>query len=120
VDRRSFLRLAAGGAVASAAAELAVSANETRYIGIHARKFEFTPSEITVTKGRPVTLALTSADFTHGFNMPDFGVRKDLIPGRTIEVMITPTKEGRYHFLCDNFCGDGHDRMSGILVVAAG
>jgi cytochrome c oxidase subunit 2 len=120
VDRRSFLRLAAGGAVASAAAELAVSANETRYIGIHARKFEFTPSEITVTKGRPVTLALTSADFTHGFNMPDFGVRKDLIPGRTIEVMITPTKEGRYHVLCDNFCGDGHDRMSGILVVAAG
>jgi heme/copper-type cytochrome/quinol oxidase subunit 2 len=26
-----------------------------------------------------------------------------------IEVAITPTKEGRHHFLCDNFCGDGHD-----------
>jgi heme/copper-type cytochrome/quinol oxidase subunit 2 len=28
--------------------------------------------------------------------------------------------EGRYHYLCDNFCGDGHDRMSGILIVTPG
>jgi len=85
-----------------------------------ARKFEFTPSEIAVRTGRRVTFVLSSADFAHGFNMPDFGVRQDPIPGRTIEVTITPARAGRYHFLCDNFCGDGHDRMLGILVVTDG
>jgi cytochrome c oxidase subunit 2 len=120
VDRRRFLRLTASGAVASAFTALAAPATETRYIAAQARKFEFTPSEITVTRGQPVTLAVTSADFAHGFTMPDFGVRTDLIPGRTIEVRITPMTEGRYHYLCDNFCGDGHDRMSGILIVMPG
>ena len=38
-------------------------------------------------------------------------------PGRPVEVTLTPGKPGRFHYLCDNFCGDGHDRMSGILVV---
>ena len=99
---------------------LSASASEPQYVAVHARKFEFSPSEITVTTGRPLTLAVTSADFAHGFGLPDFGVRKDLVPGRTIEFTITPTKEGRYQFLCDNFCGDGHDRMSGTLVVVAG
>ena len=120
MDRRSFLQLSTGAAVASAFAALAAPATETRYIAVHARKFEFAPSEITVTKGHPVILAVTSEDFAHGFSLPDFGVRTDLIPGRTIEVRITPMTEGRYHFLCDNFCGEGHDRMSGILVVAPG
>jgi cytochrome c oxidase subunit 2 len=53
-------------------------------------------------------------------NCPTSACAGTLIPGQMIEVAITPTKEGRHHFLCDNFCGDGHDRMSGILVVAAG
>ena len=59
----------------------------------------------------------TSEDFAHGFNLPDFGVRKDLVPGVAVEVTITPAKSGRFHYLCDNFCGEGHDKMSGILVV---
>lgn len=82
-----------------------------------ARKFEFTPAEVTVKRGKPVTFVLAAADFTHGFNLPDFNVRADLIPGKTVEVTITPPKAGRFHYLCDNFCGDGHDRMSGILIV---
>jgi hypothetical protein len=41
----------------------------------------------------------------------------EFVPGKVIEVTITPAEAGRYHFLCDNFCGEGHDRMSGILIV---
>ena len=48
VDRRRFLRLTSGGAVAAAFTALAAPASETRFIAVHARKFEFTPSEITV------------------------------------------------------------------------
>jgi cytochrome c oxidase subunit 2 len=113
--RRDLLGLAVAGVALSAYAATGAPA---RRIELTARKFAFTPAEITVKRGQPVTLAVTSVDFVHGFAMPDFGVRRDLFPGKVVEVAITPDKAGRFHFLCDNFCGEDHDRMSGILVVA--
>ena len=86
-------------------------------IGLQAKKFEFTPSEITVKRGNPVTLVLTSLDFDHGFSCPDFKLRSDFIPGKEIELNFTPEKAGRYLFVCDNFCGEGHDDMSGVIIV---
>src|SRR5262245_35967176 len=80
-------------------------------------KFDFSTKEIGVKRGRPVTLVLTTSDFAHGFNVPDFNVRVDLIPGKTVEVTFTPDRAGRFVFLCDNFCSEGHDRMSGLLVL---
>ncbi|APV52392.1 hypothetical protein BWI17_10200 [Betaproteobacteria bacterium GR16-43] len=117
VERRHFLRASVGFACCAAGVEV-VALAAPRRIAVEARKFQFTPSEITVRKGETVTFVLTSVDFPHGFSLPDFGVRKDLIPGMVLEVTITPANAGRFHYLCDNFCGDGHDRMSGILVVA--
>jgi cytochrome c oxidase subunit 2 len=64
-----------------------------------------------------VTLVLSSADFPHGFSIPDFGVRVDLVPGKTMELTFTPDRAGRFAFLCDNFCGEGHDGMTGMVVV---
>jgi cytochrome c oxidase subunit 2 len=86
-------------------------------IALTATKFEFSAKEIQLKKGKPVTFALTSSDFVHGFDVPDFNVRVDLVPGKTVEVTFTPNRSGRFVFLCDNFCGEGHDRMSGVLIV---
>jgi cytochrome c oxidase subunit 2 len=119
MDRRRFLRLATNTPLALAVPMLAVAAGDPQPIVLRAHRFEFTPGEIAVPAGRRVTFAVSSVDFVHGFSMPDFGVRQDLIPGRVHEVSITPATAGRFHFLCDNFCGDGHDRMMGILVVTA-
>ena len=116
MQRRNFLGLVAVGAFASGSGSWAATAGAQR-IAMQARKFEFIPAEVTVRKGRTVTFVLSAVDFPHGFNLPDFGVRVDLVPGKTVEVTITPAKPGRFHYLCDNFCGDGHDRMGGILVV---
>lgn len=44
-------------------------------------------------------------------------VRVDLIPGKFVEITLIPRKAGRFHYLCDNFCGEGHDKMSGMLIV---
>ena len=68
-------------------------------------------------KGEPLTLELTALDFAHGFSLPDFNVRADLVPGRKVEVTSTPDRAGRFVFLCDNFCGEAHDDMSGYLIV---
>lgn len=105
------------GAAGYFTAAVALGAAGPERIALSAAKFEFSAKEIRVRKGKPVTFALTALDFVHGFSVPDFNVRVDLIPGRTVEVTFTPSRAGRFAFLCDNFCGEGHDRMSGILVV---
>ena len=84
MKRRRFLALAAAWALASRAAPAA------ERIEIRARKFEFVPAEIRLKKGRAVTLAVTAEDFVHGFNLPDFGVRRDLVPGKVVEVTLAP------------------------------
>ena len=104
--------------LALAGAALAyASATPGQRIEVKATKFDFTAKEIRVRKGRPVTLVLTTPDFVHGFALPDFNARVDLVPGKTVELTFTPDRAGRFVFLCDNFCGEGHDRMTGFLVV---
>lgn len=92
---------------------------EGRVIEVEARRFTFAPSEITVRRGELVTLAFKTQDFVHGFSVPDLGVRADLAPGQITKVTLRPAKAGRIEFLCDNFCGDGHEQMHGVLVVQA-
>ncbi len=104
-----------GGPPALAADTRAV---RTERIEVIARKFDFGPKEIRVKKGSRVTIVLTSPDFVHGFSVPDFNVRADGIPGNTIEVTFVASKAGKFIFLCDNFCGEDHDKMTGWLVVS--
>ncbi len=54
-----------------------------------------------------------------GFSVPDFAVRATIIPGQTVECAMTPTKAGEFTFLCDVFCGSGHENMEGTLRVTA-
>lgn len=85
-----------------------------------AKKFSFTPNELRIKTGQPVTLTLTAEDFVHGFSVPDFNVRIDMIPGKTVELTFTPNRAGTFVFLCDNFCGEGHDKMSGASSALSG
>ena len=89
----------------------------TLRIEMIAGKFAFDPKEIRVKKGTRVTVVLTSPDFVHGFSLPDFKVRADGIPGKTIEVTFVADKAGKFIYLCDNFCGEDHDKMTGWLIV---
>ena len=92
---------------------------EGRVIEVEARRFQFTPGEIRVRPGELITLALHAVDFTHGFSLPELGLRTDLMPGRVVRLRLPSMTIGRYTFLCDNFCGDGHEQMNGILIVEA-
>jgi len=91
--------------------------DERTVIKITARMFEYSPARIELKKGTPVTLQLISVDRLHGFTIPQLGLRADVLPGESVFVDLLPEKEGRYTFLCDIFCGSGHDEMSGIIVV---
>jgi len=86
-------------------------------IHLTAKKFEYTPNEITLKKGVPVVLEITSLDRDHGFKVPEFGLRADVKPGETTRVRIVPDRVGRFEFRCDVFCGSGHEDMAGEFVV---
>jgi len=86
-------------------------------IKVLARRFTFTPNEIRLKKGVPVVLELTTADVLMGFSAPDFGVRSDIVPGQTARVRLVPTKTGTFDFICDIFCGSGHETMGGTIIV---
>ncbi|MFT7772060.1 cupredoxin domain-containing protein [Roseateles sp.] len=105
------------GSAAAVVALKAARAQAPREIEVTAQRFRFTPNVIPLKAGEPVVLLIRSLDFAHGFFVPDLDLRTDLMPGRVIRLAITPQAPGRLAFLCDNFCGDGHEGMDGHFDV---
>jgi cytochrome c oxidase subunit 2 len=93
------------------------NSNNAQLVKIEAQQWSFSPNAITLTKGQTVDFELTSNDVHHGFTLPDFGVRADIIPGQTSKVRVTLDKAGTFNFHCDYYCGSGHEGMSGQVVV---
>ncbi len=85
---------------------------------MEARRFQFTPNIIALKRGETVRLEITALDFAHGFHVPDLDLRVDLMPGKIVAVDMTAKEVGTMEFLCDNFCGEGHEEMNGQFVVS--
>ena len=120
ITRRQFCRRCGAGLLSIGALGTLVRAQTPpKIIKIDSRKFEFLPPRVTLQRGQPVILELTSQDVIMGFNAPDFGVRTDIIPGKAQQVRIQPEKVGEFTFICDVFCGDGHENMIGQIIVIA-
>jgi cytochrome c oxidase subunit 2 len=117
VWRLSILFVMLVVSVGITSARLAKAGNEPRVIEITAKRFEFSPNQITVKKGHPVTLRLTSQDVKHGFFVKELKLDADLHPGKPTEVTFTPQTAGKYLSVCDNFCGSGHGDMLMTIVV---
>jgi len=103
---------AAGGYLLAQAAQ-----PKERVIKVVARRFTYTPGKLTLKKGQPVVFVLTTKDVPMGFNLPDFNVRADILPGKTARLRVVPDKTGTFIFLCDIFCGSGHEEMHGEITV---
>jgi cytochrome c oxidase subunit II len=76
-------------------------------------------NELHVPLGRPVKLMMTSEDVIHDLFVPAFRVKADVIPGRYTTIWFEPTKPGRYHLFCAEYCGTRHSGMIGSVVVMA-
>lgn len=86
-------------------------------IQVTARKYEFAPSTITAKKGEHVKLTVTAVDHDHGFKLEAFGIDKLLKKGQATTIEFTADKAGTFPFQCSHFCGMGHGKMKGQLVV---
>ena len=84
---------------------------------INAKRFEFTPKEITLKKGEPVTIRLVATDHAHGLLVKPLGIDLDAKPDAPDEITITPNAEGTFNAICDHYCGVGHGNMKMTIQV---
>jgi cytochrome c oxidase subunit 2 len=70
-----------------------------------------------VPTGRPVQLTMISQDVFHSFSIPDFRVKREVIPGRYSTVWFNATTPGTYHIFCTQYCGTNHSAMIGEVTV---
>ena len=96
---------------------LHLRAQEPRVVEITAKRFAFSPSEITLKKGETVKLKIVSEDVTHGLYLKPLKIDADIQPGKTTEVMVTPQSAGKFTAICDHFCGVNHGNMKMTVVV---
>jgi cytochrome c oxidase subunit II len=99
------------------AQEAANAAVEPQVIEISAKKYEFSPSQITLKKGESVILRLTSTDRIHGFMSRALKVDTDIFPGKSTDIAVTPATAGTFMVICDHYCGTGHGNMKMKVTV---
>ncbi len=74
-------------------------------------------NELHIPLGRPIKLMMTSQDVIHSFFIPAFRVKQDVLPGRYTTEWFHPTKVGKYHLFCAEYCGTDHSFMVGTIHV---
>src|SRR5271167_298393 len=93
------------------------ASDNPRVIEITAKKFEFSPSQITLKKGEPVILRLSSSDRVHGFMSKPLKIDTDIPANKTEDVAVTPDAAGDFTVICDHYCGTGHGNMKMKVTV---
>jgi len=74
-------------------------------------------NSLHVPTGRPIQLTMISVDVFHSFSIPDFRVKREVIPGRYTTVWFNATTPGTYHIFCTQYCGTQHSGMIGEVTV---
>ncbi|MGA8940289.1 MAG: cytochrome c oxidase subunit II [Acidobacteriaceae bacterium] len=70
-----------------------------------------------VPVGKPIQLTMISQDVFHSFSVPDFRIKREVIPGRYSTVWFEATQVGTYHLFCTQYCGTDHSAMIGWVTV---
>ncbi len=75
--------------------------------------------QLILPKDKRVRILLSSEDVVHCFWVPEFRVKQDIVPGKIIKLLFTPTKIGDYTLLCAELCGMDHTVMTAPVKVVA-
>jgi len=91
--------------------------DQPKVIEISAKRFAFAPDNITLKKGEPVILRLTSQDVTHGYFSRPLKIDEVIEPNKTVDVKVQPNQAGAFTIICHHFCGQGHGNMKMTITV---
>ena len=78
---------------------------------IDASRFEYSPNEIKVKQGDVVKIFIENSDGFHGIRIPDLDIKGN------DNVEFIAEEKGEFIWYCNNYCGEGHTRMKGKLIV---
>ena len=87
------------------------------YINPDVSQIVHTANEIHLPVGVEAEVQLQSRDVIHSFWVPNLAGKQDLIPGRTTDIQLLPTKTGLYRGQCAEFCGMQHANMAMVVTV---
>lgn len=73
--------------------------------------------KLHLTKGVPYKFEITSTDVIHAFNVPDFTLMLDAVPGKINTLWVVPDQSGEYLIQCREYCGFSHYQMRATLFV---
>jgi cytochrome c oxidase subunit 2 len=74
-------------------------------------------TELRVPVGKPVKLVMNSLDVIHGFYIPAFRIKQDVVPGMTNYLWFQPTQVGTFDIMCSQYCGLEHSHMLSKMIV---
>lgn len=116
--RTTWLRAAIAGAVLALSIGGNAEAAEVRKITLKANKYDWIPASIQVKVGQPVELTLVSLDVPHAISSQQLGIPSTHFKkNQPAKVTFTPGEAGTFKFKCSKYCGSGHKKMVGQIVV---
>ena len=92
-------------------------AAKIREINLEAYQYGFHPDPIKVKKEEAVRLNITSRDVTHGVYIKDYNINVVAKKGKIEKVEFIANKIGQFDIICSVYCGPGHSKMKGKLIV---
>jgi cytochrome c oxidase subunit II len=75
------------------------------------------PGELTLEKGRPYKMIISSEDVLHSFFIPEFRLKRDAVPGQYSFIAFTPTVAGNANVFCAEYCGTSHSGMLATIKI---
>ena len=98
------------------ALEIEVTANQwwwdVRYMDPVPSQVVRTANEIHLPVGRTARITLKSNDVIHSLWVPNLAGKQDLIPGRIVDLVLSPKRTGAFRAQCAEFCGLQHTNMA--------
>lgn len=74
---------------------------------------------LVVPLDRPVKLTLTSLDVVHGFYIPAFRIKTDVLKNMQTHAWFYAGKPGSFDIFCTQYCGVGHADMHAVLRIVS-
>ena len=72
---------------------------------------------LKLRQGETYRLHLSALDLQHGFSLQPLNMNFQVLPGYDHVLTLTPTSKGEFTIVCNEFCGIGHDKMIGKILV---
>jgi len=73
--------------------------------------------DLVVPQGANIILTMESLDVIHGFFVPHYRIKQDVVPGMQNKVWFSATDLGTFDLLCSQYCGQEHSKMLAKVAV---